>query len=635
MPARRLLSLALITSALAFLIACGGGGGSSTSSNPVFTSTPVTAATQAVLYTYTLAATDPAGGPVSFSLTSAPTGAALKAGTLSWTPTASQSRVPNSFTVTATSTSGGTASQTWSVSPNGTITVNWVDTEWTENGPVQFPAFGVLAPFALIPQSDGSLLAVQGSFTTPGVVNILNVPAGYFWLARGPSQSNGIWTSSSTIDIGRDLLGTPLAGPASQNTVFDFTLSGLAPVPSSGWLGAFTDTFEPFGVFQVPPNSTALTPTVTFREGPDWSKVDTAFLLQYESESLGSGPSSLNELALGPEVTLTGLTLTGSTTNTITGALQATPPLSMNISVPGSQWVAPLGGVGPAPASLLGSWLSVVAEPFITGRVATPSPFGPEFSLVAPQTSFGFPPLDLSSDWCLNASFLPFGFLPDSEAPVAIDTNFGTLQYADPFPTTWTRAVAFCQQANSLISIPNAPLPIPYPLLFGEAVPPTPSLAPLAPLAGPVQNPMINGSSMFTAATLNNTAVPLSWTAPAGAAPAGYLVVPILVTVNSSGGVAMSPVGSFRTAKTSATLPPLVAGQMYLFVITTLVDGAALVETSPYRSALPSAFAEVVSAPITISAGAQTPTIHGDARAVKQMTQPRPAVRPQTGSHYF
>jgi hypothetical protein len=611
-----------------FLTACGGGSRGSMFP-PTFTSTPPASATQDVLYNYTISATDPAGGPVSLSLASAPTGAALNSGTLSWTPTASQSRVPNSFTVTATTNSGGTASQNWMVSPNGTITLNWVDTEWTENGPVQSPIFGLIAPFALIPQSDGSLLTVQGSFISPGVVNILNVPAGYFWLARGPTQSNGIWTSSSTIDIGRDLLGTPLAGPASQNTIFDFNLSGLASIASSGWLGAFTDTFQPFGVFQVPANTTMLTPSVTFLEGPDWSKVDSAFLLQYEPVSLGSGLSSFNELALGPEVTLTGLTLTGGTTNTINGTLQATPPVSMNISVPGSQWIAPLGAVGPTPATLLGSWLSVVAEPYITGRVATSSPFGPELSMVTPETLSVFPPLDLQSDWCLNASFLPFGFLPDTEAPVDIDTNFGTLQYGDPFPSTWTRAVAFCQQANSLITIPNAPLPIPYPLLFGEAVPPTASLAPLGPLAGPVQNPMINGASMFTAATLNHTAVPLSWSAPAGTAPAGYLVVPVLITVDSSGGVALSPVGSFRTAKTSVTLPPLVAGQMYLFVITTLVDGAANVETNPYRSALPIAFAEVVSAPITISASAQTPVVHGDAKGVKQLMQPRPKVMPR------
>ncbi len=629
MRSRKLLPLALASLALipfAFLTACGGGSNSGPV-NPIFTSMPPTTATQSILYTYQIAATDPAGGTVSFSLATGPSGASLNGGTLNWTPSAPQSRVPDTFTVTATTTSGGGASQTWTLSPNGTITVNWVDTNWTENGPVQVPINGLGLLFALVPQSDGSLLALQGSFVSPGVANILNVPAGYFWLSRGPMQSNGIWTSSSTIDLGQDLLGTPISGPTSQNTVFDFNLSGLTSVPATGWLGAFTDSYQPFGIFQVPANSTTLSSNVTFLQGPDWSKIDTAFLMQYEPVSLGSG-SPLDELVLGPEQTLTGLTLTGGTTNTITGALQATPQVSMNISVPGSQWSAPLGAVGPTPASLLGSWLSVVAEPYITGRAATSSPFGPEFSLVTPGSGTLTPPFSLESDWCLNATFLPFGFLPDVEPPVGTDTNFGTLQYGDPFPSPWTRAVAFCQQANSLITVPGSSLPIPYPLLFGMAVPPTAALAPLAPLAGPVQNPMISGASMFTTATLNNTVVSLSWSAPAGTTPIGYIVVPILVTVNSTGGIAEAPVGAFRTAKTSTTLPPLVAGNMYLFSITTLVDGAANIETQPYRSALPTGFAQVVSAPITIAAGAQTPTIRGDAKLVRELMQPRtPATR--------
>jgi hypothetical protein len=46
----------------------------------------------------------------------------------------------------------------------------------------------------------------------------------------------------------------------------------------------------------------------------------------------------------------------------------------------------------------------------------------------------------------------------------------------------------------------------------------------------------------------------------------------------------------------------LVANKTYVFQITALVNGHANMETSPHHSALPLASADVISAPITISA---------------------------------
>ena len=593
---------------------------------PMFTSTPPSAALQDTAYSYAIMATDPAGGTVSFALTTSPTGAALSGSSLAWTPVASQSRLSNSFTVTATTSEGGSATQSWTVTPNGTITVNWVDTNWTENGPVQNPISGGQGLVALVPQSDGSLLALQGAFVSPGVVNILDVPAGYFWLSRGSLQSSGTWTSSSTIDLGQDILGTPVGGPASQNTTFNFNVAGLAPqTSSSGWLEALTDTYEVLGVFPVAASATTVTANVGFAEGPNWADIDQAFLMQYEPVSLGS----LNNLVLGPELTLSNLTL-NDTTNNIAGTLAASPQTSVSLSIPGTQWAGMVAGVGPSGAALQASYLSVTAEPYISGRSATPNLFGPDFPLVMPGQTLGPP---LGSDWCLNGSFLPLGVLPVEETPVTADTDFGTLQYGDPFPSDWTRAVAFCQLALAPITVAGVDFQVPFGLLSGEAVPPATSLAPLAPLAGPVQNPTINGVSMFTAATLNSTVVSLSWTAPAGATPYGYMVVPIQVQTNG-GGVEMGPVGQFLTGKTSTTLPPLPAGNVYLFEIITLVDAAANVETSPHRSSLPTAFSQVVSAPITISSGASSPQIRGAAKALAELMRLR-AAEANAGRRFF
>ena len=99
---------------------------------PTFTSTPPTAALEGSTYSYTLAANDPAGSGVSFTL-QGPAGAVVNGTSLTWTPTPSESRVANAFTVTATTAAGGVETQSWSVTPNGTIQISDIDMYWSVN----------------------------------------------------------------------------------------------------------------------------------------------------------------------------------------------------------------------------------------------------------------------------------------------------------------------------------------------------------------------------------------------------------------------------------------------------------------------------------------------------------------------
>jgi len=126
--------------------------------------------------------------------------------------------------------------------------------------------------------------------------------------------------------------------------------------------------------------------------------------------------------------------------------------------------------------------------------------------------------------------------------------------------------------------------------------------SPISPLIAQVQNPRINGSSLFVAATVPATGVTLSWTPPSGAAPTGYKIDALAeTTVPLNGSVTYESAGTFYTAKTSVPLPTLQTGKTYVFVITAILDGAANFETSPNRSALPTASASIVSAPITFN----------------------------------
>src|SRR3974390_918633 len=84
---------------------------------PTFTSTPPVAASQGVLYTYTVTASTPDHEAITFTL-HGPAGSTLVGGnTVNWTPTAAQSRHANSFTIIATSASGGKATQIFKITP--------------------------------------------------------------------------------------------------------------------------------------------------------------------------------------------------------------------------------------------------------------------------------------------------------------------------------------------------------------------------------------------------------------------------------------------------------------------------------------------------------------------------------------
>ncbi len=202
---------------------------------------------------------------------------------------------------------------------------------------------------------------------------------------------------------------------------------------------------------------------------------------------------------------------------------------------------------------------------------------------------------------------------------ILTDQNLGTLNYNDPFSSTWTRAESFCEEAIIPMPVPDSTATVNFALVTGESV--APSSSPIAPLVAPVQNPTINGGSLFTAATLSTTTPSFSWTTPANGAPYGYAVSTYVLS-NPSGTPNYLNAGVFYTSQNAITLPPLSSGNTYVFAITALVDGVASIQTSPNRSSLPTAFANVVSAPITISSGAADVVIHGDAGVVKRLSQP-------------
>ncbi len=565
------------------------------------------------MYTYQLSAS----GGATFALTTAPAGATLNGDTINWTPTASQSRMSNAFTVTATS-SGGSAQQSWYVVTGGIIVVSQLDTYWTPSGPQQIPN-QASTPQAIVPQPDGSVVLLAGTQVAPGVYNIAGVPAGYYWLALGSpiTSVEGFWTQSSTVDLGRDIAGMPIGTTDNQQTTtFVFNLNGLDPALPPGVVGFTPDNLvSSFPLNLTPPaGSQTLTTSINVNSAADFTTMNTAFLMQYEPVSLSSsGNVTLNNLLLGPELGLSNLTLTNGGTNPITGTLSSSPQASLTLSIAGSQWLPLMNNIGPGPfaPSPVGSWLSIAAEPYVVGVNANPSPTGPNLFLVQSNPGNNVP---LTGDPCPGTPLSVYAVPPT----ILTDQNFGTLQYGDPFPPAWTRAMSFCQQA--VVQIPIGIAFLNFPLNFGAAV--APSNSPVAPLAFPVVNPTINGGSLYTAATLNTTVMTLSWDPSGPISPYGYTVY-VLEESQSGGTFVLAEVGAYTTALPSVMLPPLLPDATYLFVITSNADGVANVETSPLRSQLPTGVASVVSAPITIPAGTMPPQLRGDAKLWQRLQHPQ------------
>jgi len=580
------------------LAACGGG--SSPPPSPVFTTVPPTSAAEGSPYSYAPMATDPAGGTVTITLSSAPPGAKMSTGTVMWTPTPDESRLSNQLTLTATSSEGGKASQSWTLNPSGTVNGSWIDTYWEPAGPVHIPinwaVFGS-TPKALVPQPDGSFVTLNASVQTDGSFSIVNVPGGYYWFQFA---NNAFWTSSSTIDFGADISGRRLATTStSQTTTFHFTVDGLNPVQRGDQFAFFTDLANPFNIgFSItsPVGSTAMDATFFNRSNLDYSAAKNGFLLQYEPEVVGSFAG----IALGTESSIPSLSLINGSTNTLSGTLAPAPASQFDLSVKGSEWSTAFQNVAPGTATPVDAFTNVFAQPYTPADVlASTARFDLNLPLFLPNvvsTGGGFLLGWSGASSCVDT--VQFSPLNATAHPAIVDDeDFGLLHFSDPFPSEWKRVFSFCQTASFEMPIPGSSSTAP--VLFGVGQNTNIPAAPISPLIFPVKDPTINGTSLFTTGAVNPTGITLSWSESDGAAPYGYKVALFLLRSLSDGTSNYFPAGTFTTGKTSMTLPPLQSGQTYVMALSARVDGKADVEKSPNRSALPTAYATVVSAPIT------------------------------------
>ena len=585
------------------IVGCGGGGGGTTRpATPTFTSTPVMGAEEGVMYTYQVTATSSDMSAITYELSSGPAGATLSGNTVSWTPTHLESRTANAFTVKATTAAGGSATQTWNVTPNGTVNITAVRTYWGPSGTTNVsPTWlsGQPYPAAVVPQSDGTLLRLQGTANPDDSFSIPNVPAGYYWLEFSPNAN--FWTSTSDFDQGQDIAGDPLPITQQNTTTFVYTFVE-DPQATNGtpYIAGNTDVanlnligLRSAGLF------TGIGSSVTSTSEIDWSKINTLYFSEYLLTTSGS----FTGLVLDGTQTQSNPSLTDGGTNNLTATITGGPSTSVALEISGSQWAALSGTEGPGSPAATSSDYAIFAQPYVSDRYAVPITglLGPEFALLRPAVG-GIGIFAPPSPYECGVS-IEFSTLATVGPPAIVtDQNYGSIPYGDPYPADWPRYLQYCQLSSVTLPRPNSSVSDTF-TVSNEQVTTLPN-GPVTPILSGVQSPTINGASVFNSATLNTTSVTLSWNPPAIGQPIGYNVAVFQLVTGPSGTSGYGLASSYNTAKTSVALPLLTSGSTYVFVIEAIADAGANLETKPFRHKVPIARALVVSAPFAIANGA-------------------------------
>jgi hypothetical protein len=625
---------------------------------PLFTSTPGTTLGESTpTYTYDIVATDPATTTISYALTSGP--GSISGSTLSWTPTDADRMMPSSFTVTATAL-GVTSTQSWIVTPLRAVTMTLVDNFWNV-GPVSpqlQPLYSLSTLGVIVPGSTAtpclsggiSLTICSASLTTTtGSYTIDNVPAGYYWLAVGPTEK--YYTNVNSFASGTDYVGQLLGAPSTAQPIdisaltLDATASPTVSPSDTIWIGSpnttawfapqsalptsgvsFTDTTESIAAGTLPAINSAEV---------DGESLEPSWILQFSTPGITGGGtlgyvgmSIVADESLGTSFTYAS-TVAGSltpstpetlrfTTNNWSSLIPAvTYTLSGGSSTPRLVYfatylaslpytTAPLAAIGGGyPSCETGSLLVPCSE--APGLVGWPAySFNapdPDLLSVAPQNN-----REAGND--AGPLFLAFAQM-DSPTCTSTPTTLCTPPNGDTVSMAVDNAFASTGWPMVLSSQVEIQVSIGAPSNFSTISTTQLSVSSLSsaitdqPVVYPVTAPTLNGASLYTAASGIAPPLTLSWTAAtvnsaiSGAKLSGYHVIVYAVPTSGQWGSALA---NLYTPNASLTIPTgLLPAGTYVFVVESRADALANVTSAPWHSHYPRGTAQVVSAPITIT----------------------------------
>jgi hypothetical protein len=543
---------------------------------PTFTSTAPTGASEGQGYSYSLTATDPAGGTVSFQLTSGPTNASITGSVLTWTPSHAQSRLPNNFTITATTSEQGSATQTFAVNPNGNINGVLNTISYSSNGKIVGPsqATGVVA---FIPNGNGSYTQVTGTGNL-GSFTIPNIPPGYFMLGIGVNSyySELLWTNASDVDFSNPVQGRPNPSYATTtpNLNVNFTIASQSGglhdcysfVPNLGsWVFIHDSDFykcagqwvNSFSWYYPLPDPTQGDQTYVYQTQPVANLLNNTWTGHQLADF--AGPLSL-AIPNGGNVNFSGSMNAQSSNATVRA----------NLSV--SQFAALTAGVSPSFSGI--SVFTMNVQPFTSEYYLT-------LGAVNSNTD--------------NSTMAPLVLYPYAQTNT--DADLGDVPYANPFPATWPTYAAFNIIGQLSYNADGATSPAQFWGGIGTLSLNLPTAgSPIAPLVGPATSIKINGNDFFQPQPNVGSQPVVSWSAPTVGTPDGYSLNVIQLKTVAGGITIQGNVSTIYTTQTSVTVPSgiLQSGYAYVFQLQAF-KGNSNVETAPNYATFPWGYADAFS----------------------------------------
>ncbi len=562
---------------------------------PAFTSTAPASASEGVVYSYSLAATDPVNTAITYSLKSSPTGAAVSGNLLTWTPTHAQSRAANSFDVVATTAAGGTADQSFTVTPTGVIRGTAIDTYLTATGNVTQPEDLSNAYIGVSFQSGSTWTTVQGIGLSDGTFTITGVPSGNYWLAIA---SGGYWTSASDLDLGQDFLGRPDGVAAATGTSLGLSFAGLTPFAADDEL----DITNPNLGQDFDWSDNLNIGDTTFASIWDWTgplsvsaKGDSWFVFQTHATTAGP--------AIWRSVTMTSSALPLDQANSeetdLSGRLSNATPMTVHMAISGSQFAAAAGNTGTG-GSIHSTTIGVYSQPFS----ATKGGVGENEALLETK----------------------------DQTPVASDTDYGDIAIGNPYPASFIPYVAASYEINVPFTAVGATTPVEVPAeLYVNSTQMPSKNSPLAPQITPVQNMKLNGALFVQRATAPTLTPTLSWDPPSTGTPTGYRISVYALTLTGTSS-SFQPVVDLFTKDHTLMIPGgvLTAGNEYFFQVRAFLTPSVDFTTAPYHSAFPWSHADMLS-PVVSTAGATGGQVISQADALRHVLN-RPAGTPSAGT---
>jgi hypothetical protein len=189
---------------------------------------------------------------------------------------------------------------------------------------------------------------------------------------------------------------------------------------------------------------------------------------------------------------------------------------------------------------------------------------------------------------------LLFNFNLDATTPSTID--LGTINYGNPFPSTWEEVGSITANYSVSYTVPGATAAVEEAVIYNYVAAAALPAAVQAPRISPVRNLKVNGADASTDADNIGLTPTLTWSDPAIGTPTGYIVLAHRLTV-SAGATRISEAARFYLGGQTLHIPPdiLRAGEYYFFRVIAVTRARGDFENAPFRLTLPSSYAETLS----------------------------------------